>query len=80
MFILTFNFWSLLHNDYDYFYDTLIFKWASLDAQMVKNLPANARDVGSTPGSGRSPGEGHGNLFQYPCLEKSMDRVAWRAL
>ena len=80
MFILTFNFWSLLHNDYDYFYDTLIFKWASLDAQMVKNLPTNARDVGSTPGSGRSPGEGNGNLFQYPCLEKSMDRDAWRAL
>ena len=39
---------------------------------MVKNPPANAgnvRDVGSIPGSGRSPGEGHGNPVQYSCLE-----------
>ena len=61
-------------------FDTLIFKWASLVAQMVKNLPADAGDVGSTPGSGRSPREGNGNLLQYPCLEKYMDRDAWRAL
>ena len=77
---LPLSFWSLLHDDYDYFYNTLVFKWASLVAQMVKNLPANAGDVGSTPGSGRSSGEGNGNLLQYPCLEKSMDRDAWRAL
>ena len=40
---------------------------------VVKNLPANAgdiRDVGSTPGSGRSPGGGHGNPLQYSCPEK----------
>ena len=39
---------------------------------MVKNSPASAgeiRDVGSIPGSGRSPGEGHGNTLQYSCLE-----------
>ena len=39
---------------------------ASLVAQMVKNLPANAgdiRDAGLIPGLGRSPGEGHGNPF-----------------
>ena len=39
-------------------------------ALVVKNLPANARgpkDMGSIPGSGRSPGEGHGNPFQYSC-------------
>ena len=39
---------------------------------MVKNLPANAgdgRDMGSIPGMGRSPGEGHGNPLQYSCLE-----------
>ena len=35
----------------------------------VKNLPANAGDVGSIPGSGRSPGGGHGNPLQYSCLE-----------
>ena len=49
---------------------------------MVKNLPAKAgdiRDLGSVPGSGRSPGGGHGNPLQYSCLEDSMDRGAWRA-
>ena len=47
---------------------------------VVKNLPANAgdvRDTGSIPGSGRSPGGGHGNPLQYSCLEKAMDRGAW---
>ena len=38
---------------------------------MVKTLPANAGDTGSIPGSGRSPGGGNGNLFQYSCLGKS---------
>ena len=41
---------------------------------MVKNPPANAgdvRDVGSVPGSGRSPGKGNGNPLQYSCLENS---------
>ena len=50
---------------------------ASLVAQMVKNLPANAggiKDVGSFPGSGRSPGERNGYPLQYSCLENSMDR------
>ena len=37
----------------------------------------NARDLGSIPGSGRSPGEGHGNSLQYSCLENPMDRGAW---
>ena len=36
-------------------------------------------DLGSIPGSGRSPGGGHGNLFQYSCLENPMDRGAWKA-
>ena len=48
----------------------------SLMAQMIKKKSAcNAGDPGSTPGSGRSPGEGSG--FQYSCLENSMDRGAW---
>ena len=50
-------------------------------ALVVKNLPANAgdiRDVGSIPGSGRSPGEGNGNPFQYSCLENSTDGGAGR--
>ena len=46
----------------------LQYSWASLVAQMVKNLPA-LRDLGSTPGLGRSPGGGHGNPHQYSCLE-----------
>ena len=50
---------------------------------MVKNPPANAgdiRDAGLIPGSGRSPGEGHGNPLQYSCLENTMDRGAWPAI
>ena len=39
----------------------------------------NARDLGSNPRSGRSPGEGNGNPLQYSCLENPMDRGAWRA-
>ena len=39
----------------------------------------DARDAGSVPASGRSPGEGNGNPLQYSCLEKPMDKGAWRA-
>ena len=52
---------------------------ASFVAQMVKNLPENAGDLGSIPGLGRSPGEGNGYPLLYSCLENSMDRGAWRA-
>ena len=45
---------------------------------MVKNLPANAGDMGSIPGSGRSLGEGNGDPLQHSCLENSMDRGDWR--
>ena len=48
----------------------------------VKNPPANAgetRDTGSIPRSGRSPGEGNGNLLQCSCLENSVGREAWQA-
>ena len=63
----------------------LVLHWDPLGSSqvvlVVKNLPANAgdaRDVGSIPGSGRSPGGGHGNSLQYSCLENPMDRGAWR--
>ena len=46
---------------------------------VVKNPPANAGDVDSVLGSGRSPGEGNGNPLQYSCLEGPMDRGAWWA-
>ena len=46
---------------------------------MVKNMPVNAGDVGSIPGSGRSPGEGNGNPIRYSCLGNPMDTGAWWA-
>ena len=59
-----------------YFYSAV----ASTVAQMVKNLPAiNAGDLGSIPGSGRSPGEGNGYILQCFCLENSIDRGVWQA-
>ena len=53
--------------------------WASQVVLVVKNLPANAGDIGSIPESGRSPGGGNGNLLQCSCLENFMDRGAWQA-
>ena len=41
---------------------------------VAKNPPADAVDVGSIPGSGRSPGEGNGNPLRYSCLGNPMDR------
>ena len=46
---------------------------------VVKNPPANAGDMVSIPGSGRSPGEENGNPLQYSCLGNLMDRGAWQA-
>ena len=57
--------------------------WGSQVVPVVKNLPANARDVrdmGSIPGLGRSPGGGHSNPLQYSYLENPMDRGAWQAI
>ena len=50
--------------------------------ESIRGFPAgdsagDLRDVGLIPGSGRSPGEGHGNPLQYSCLENPMDRGAW---
>ena len=44
-----------------------------------KESACNAGDLGVTPGSGRSPGGGHGNPLQYSYLENPMDREAWWA-
>ena len=46
---------------------------------VVKNLPANAGDLGSIPRLGRSPGGGNGDPLQYPCLGNPVDRGAWWA-
>ena len=51
-------------------------------APVVKSLSANAGDIRDTsliPGSGRSPGGGHGNPLQCSCLENPTDRGAWWA-
>ena len=45
--------------------------WGFPGGSVVKNLPANARDVGSIPGLGQTPGEGNGNPLQYSCLGES---------
>ena len=49
---------------------------------VVKKVLASTgdvRDVGLTPGSGRSPKEGNGDPLQYSCLENPMNRGAWQA-
>ena len=48
----------------------------SLCGSNGKESACNAKDLGSIPGSGISPGEGNSNLLQYSCLENSMDRGA----
>ena len=56
--------------------------WTCQGVLMVKNPPTKAgdlTDIDSIPGSGRSPGGGHGNPLQYSCLENPMDRGAWQA-
>ena len=48
------------------------------DGSVVKNLPANARNLGLIPGLGRSPGGGNGNPLQYSRMGNPMDRGAWQ--
>ena len=57
--------------------------WASQEALVVKNPPANAGDrrgASSIPESRRSPGGGNGNPLQYSCLENPVERGAWWAM
>ena len=54
--------------------DNLILR---LRLRCLKASAYNAGDLGLIPGSGRSPGEGNGNPFQYSCLENPMNRGAW---
>ena len=64
-------------------YDLRHYKQASQVVLVVKNPPVSAgdvRDMGLTPGSGRSPGGRNGNPVQYSGLENPMDRGAWWAL
>ena len=59
-------------------YSVVLF-WGFLCSSDSKESACKAGDQGSIPGSGRSPGEGHGNPLQYSCLENPMDRGAWWA-
>ena len=59
--------------------------WAWSPAQLASQVAlevsaGDVRDMGSIPGLGRSPGGGHGNPFQYSCLENPTDRGAWWAI
>ena len=49
-------------------------------ASDVKEFSCNEGNLGSIPGSGRSPGEENGNPLQHSCLENSMDRGAWEVI
>ena len=58
----------------------LVCLWGFPGGSVVKNLPANAGDLGLILGSGRSPGGGNANPFKYTCLENPTDRGAWQAI
>ena len=61
---------------------TFIHNWSSGESFPgswdSKESACNASDLGSTPGLGRSPGDGNGNPLRYPCLENTMDRGSWQ--
>ena len=86
------HFWlrpeSVQNKQYTFFFfeETLFVSWLSMKLwQRLLGLlkpilsACDAGGPGSIPGSGRSPGGGHGNPLQYSCLENPMDREAWRA-
>ena len=56
-----------------------VVSWGFPGGSEGKESACNAGDLGSTPGSGRSPGEGNGNPLQNSCLENPMARGAWQA-
>ena len=61
------------------FEELVLFTGFPCGSVVVRNPPADAGDVGSIPGSRRSPGGGNGNSLKYSCLEKPVDRGAWQA-
>ena len=67
----------MLMFSYDIIYNLIRVSQVAL---VVKNQPVNAgdaRDAGLISGLGKSPGGGHVNPLQYPCLENTMDRGVW---
>jgi len=79
--IYVYNIYIILHVVYIYIYmDFHIYIYMYMDFPGGSDGKAsvyNAGDLGSSPGLGRSPGEGNGNPLQYYCLENLMDRGAW---
>ena len=62
-------------------FDIISWSTSGSPPSLVGKEPAcNAGDLGSLPGTGRSPGEGNSNPLQYSCLEKPMDKGAWRTI
>ena len=57
---------------------SLLHNWGFPGGSVIRNLPANAEEMALIPGSGKSPGEGNGNLPQYSCLGNPMYREACR--
>ena len=62
-----------------HFWGYLVYSSGFPAGSEVKASASNARDPGSIPGSGRSPGEGNGNPLSYSCLENPIDGGAWWA-
>ena len=75
--MLNFNF-QTMQSKYKTKYDHPNKHWLPTWGSLPSNT-GDVRDMGSIPGSGRSPGEGHGNSLQYSCLENLKDRGAWWA-
>ena len=81
----TFTYYSInnMHNILKNQFNTFqIYFCASQVLLVVKSLPVDAGDIreaGLIPGSGRSPGGGHGNPLQDSCLENPVERGAWQA-
>ena len=61
------------------FQTELYFTWSFPGGSVIKKPPADARDTGSIPGLGRSPGGGNGNPLLYSHLENPINRGAWWA-
>ena len=73
------RYYGYLHIDVQTFWPTQYYTGLP-SGSLVKSLPDNAQSTGSIPWSGRCPGEGNGNPFQFTCLENSMNRGAWWAI
>ena len=73
--------WLCIHISCVYTYVLCVYSYIIYvcGGSAVKNPPASVGDLGSIPGSERSPGEGNDNPLQYSCLENPMDGRAWKA-